>query len=70
MRSIILRDMYWPMAKKIRRGSTQESRMPIKGDISSTISPENSAPESYRRWVSCGSSRRPVLNFSSESFSV
>ena len=46
MRSIILRDMYWPMAKKIRRGSTQDSRMLIKGDISSTISPEKSAPDS------------------------
>ena len=41
--------MNWPRATKNTIGSSHVSRKDKNGDICSTISLENSAPESFRR---------------------
>ena len=52
---------YWPRPIIRISGSAHESRNDNIGDICSTISLENFAPDSYSRCVRPSSSIRPVL---------
>ena len=59
---ILLFSFIWlPMKLNNRMGSRNQIRKLSIGDPCSTISLENCAPASYRRWVSSGSFIRPVL---------
>ena len=59
--SISFLDMNCPRAMNSTTGSTQVSRMFKSGEVSSTISPPNCAPESWSRFTRSGSFIRPVL---------
>ena len=60
MRSVIFRDIYWPMAMKMTMGSTQ-LRTLIRREVCWISSPVVETPASSRRWTRLSSGTMAVL---------
>ena len=67
---MILRLIYWPMAKKIKSGRIQARKKLMSGDVSSLISCVKVAPDPISRCASVGSFMMPVLYFLWSSLTV